>query len=131
MKLYLFLLICLIPPASAETLSDHQWKRRVLVITQSNDKLAAKLTAARAELSERDLEVLVLNGPVGIGKLPDPKFAEELRERLRVKRDLAEVILMGKDGSTVLRWSTGEFTVNDLLGRIDSMPMRRLEMKSK
>jgi hypothetical protein len=130
MKLCFFLLICLIPPASAEVLLDYQWKRRVLVITQSNDKLAAELTAARAELSERDLEVFVLSGPVGIGKLPDPKFAEELRERLQVKRDLAEVTLLGKDGGTVLRWSAGEFIVNDLLGRIDSMPIRRREMES-
>lgn len=129
MKLCFFLLICLIPPASAETLSEYQWKRRVLVITQSNDKLAAELTAVRAELLERDLEVFVLSGPVGIGKLPDPKFAEELRERLRVKRDLAEVILLGKDGRTVLRWSAGEFAVNDLMGRIDRMPMRRREME--
>lgn len=129
MKRCVFFLICLIQPASAETLADYQWKRRLLVVTQSNNDLAAKLEAARSELSERDLEVFILSGPVGLGKSPAPKLAEELRERLRVKRDLAEVILLGKDGRTVLRWSAGEFTLTALFGRIDTMPMRRREME--
>jgi Domain of unknown function (DUF4174) len=131
MKLCLFLFVCLTPPLFAGKLADYQWKKRLLVVTVGNKNIAAALMAAKAGLLERDLEVFVLSGPVEPGKAPGDAFAKEIRARLKVRRDLPEVILLGKDGSTILRWKTDRFSVDALFASIDAMPMRRREMESK
>jgi hypothetical protein len=131
MKLCLFLFVCLIPSLFAETLDDYRWKKRLLVVTGSSHELAARLKDAKQGLLERDLEVLVLAGPVGIWKSPDSSLAGELRERLKVRADPPEVILLGKDGRTILRWKADRFTVEALFASIDAMPMRKREMESK
>ena len=131
MKFCLFLFVCLVPSSFAETLSDYQWKKRLLVVTVGNKKISAALVAAKAGLLERDLEVYVLSGPVEPWKSPDDALAQELRARLKVRRDLPEVILLGKDGSTILRWKADRFKVDALFASIDGMPMRKREMESK
>ncbi len=127
MKVCFVLLLCLVTPMLAETLADYQWKKRLLVVTEGSKELAAGLESSKAGLIERDVEVFVLRGPAGTGKVPSAELAKELRERLKVRAESSEVILLGKDGRTVLRWATGEFTVAVLFARIDAMPMRKQE----
>lgn len=127
-KVCLVLLMCLMTEVIAGTLAEYQWKKRLLVVTEGSKELAAGLESSKAGLIERDVELIVLNGPPGSGKVPSAALAKELRERLNVRAESPEVILLGKDGRTVLRWGVGEFTVAALFARIDAMPMRRQEM---
>jgi len=131
MKRSILLGICLVSPVFAQALADYQWQKRVLVVTQASDELAATLTASKVGLVERDVEVLVLAGPVGCGKVPAAPLVAELHARLNVQADQPEVILLGKDSHTVLRWPVKKFTVAALFRSIDAMPMRKREIDGK
>ncbi len=131
MKSFLCLFLGLMSPVTAATLEDYRWKKRLLVVTDGTDELAARLARSKDGLAERDLEVFVLRGPLGIGKNPAAGLEKELQERLKVVPDVPEVILLGKDGRTVLRWRAERFTVDILFAAIDAMPMRRQEMNPK
>jgi hypothetical protein len=50
---------------------------------------------------------------------------------LKLRDGVAEVLLLGKDGQTTVRWKAAEFTVEALFARIDAMPMRRAEMRER
>ncbi len=131
MKRLSLLALCLISPVAAETLADFQGKKRLLVVTEGSQQLATGLANSKAGLIERDVEVFVLTGPTGYGRRPDSELAKELRGRLHVRQDVAELILLGKDGHTVLRWTAGKFTFAVLFGSIDAMPMRKQEMRAR
>lgn len=125
------LILSVLSLGAAESLADFRWKKRVLLVTLGSDALAGELTRAKAGLLERDVELFTLQGPPGPGRIPEAALANELRKRLKAWEDLAEVILLGKDGGTTLRWKLGEFSVNALFASIDTMPMRKREMKSR
>jgi len=131
MKISFLLVLCLSLPAFAETISEFRWKKRLLVITEGNKQLATALIDSKAGLAERDLEVFVLSGPVGCGRVPTTPLGNELRKRLGVQNDHPEVILLGKDGHTILRWKVAKFTMANLFGSVDAMPMRKQEMNLK
>jgi hypothetical protein len=48
---------------------------------------------------------------------------------LKIRDGVAEVLLLGKDGQTILRWTADEFTITALFAKIDAMPMRKAEMQ--
>ncbi len=129
MKSILCIMILGISLISAATLDDFKWKKRILVVTRSNAGLEKILKADQPGLGERDLEVFVLEGKPEVGKSPEPALAKELRTRLKVNDEIAEVLLLGKDGRTTLRWKVADFTTAKLFAAIDSMPMRKQEMK--
>lgn len=114
---------------AAETLEDFRWKKRLLVMTESIPELSAKLETAKEGLAERDVEVFVLRGAPGPWKTPDPALSKALAERLKLDGKRAEIVLLGKDGRTSLRWSPEGFGVDLLFRQIDAMPMRQKEMK--
>jgi hypothetical protein len=117
--------------AAADPLEDFRWKRRLLVVTASDEALVGKITPELSGMVERDVRIFVLSGPASYGEVPAPALAKELRKRLKVRSDLAEVLLLGKDGSTTLRWKVGEFSVAALFARVDAMPMRQREMRKQ
>jgi hypothetical protein len=129
MKSVLCLMMLGVSLISAETLDDFKWKKRILVVTRSNAELEQVLKADHSGLGERDLEVFVLDGEPEVGKSPEPALAKELRTRLKVNDEIAEVLLLGKDGRTTLRWKLADFTTAKLFAAIDAMPMRKQEMK--
>lgn len=131
MKYCAAILVCSSLAVSAQALEDYQWKKRVLVVSHGNKELAAALAAATAGLVERDVEVFVLSGPLGNGKLPAAALALQLREHLKIQADTPEVVLLGKDGRTVVRWAARDFKVAALFATIDAMPMRKREMKTE
>ena len=120
----LLLSICLTHAMAAETLNDFLWKKRLLVVTGQPAATRASLDSSKAGLSERDIRIFFLSEP-GI----DPALARQLRERLKVRPGVEEVLLLGKDGRTTLRWKVGKFTIADLFANIDAMPMRKSEMR--
>jgi Domain of unknown function (DUF4174) len=131
MKVCVLIFACLSPAVMAQSLDDYQWKKRVLVVTHGSKELAAELVAATTSLAERDVEVFVLSGPLGNGKVPVVVLGLQLRERLKIQPDKSEVVLLGKDGRTVVRWVARDFKVAALLASIDAMPMRKREMKQE
>ena len=126
-----FSLLCLLLTASgmaAESLNDFRWKKRLLVVTGGPAALRTELSKQEAGLVERDVRVFILNEP---GKAPDKALAAELRDRLKIRDGVAEVLLLGKDGQTTLRWKADEFTIAALFAKIDAMPMRKAEMQGR
>jgi hypothetical protein len=112
----------------AETLNDFRWKQRLLVVTGGPAALRTELAKQEAGLVERDVRVFILDDPANA---PDKALAAELRERLKIRDGVAEVLLLGKDGQTTLRWKADEFTITALFAKIDAMPMRKAEMRER
>jgi hypothetical protein len=114
---------------AGQTVADFQWKKRLLVVTRADEALGKQLADAPGRLCERDVEVFVLNGPVGPGKRPTDELATSLRELLKLDpAEVDQVILLGKDSRTTVRWKRTEFSPNALFRTIDAMPMRRRDM---
>lgn len=113
---------------TAETLNDFRWKQRLLVVTGGPAALRTQLAKQEAGLIERDVRVFILDEPA---KAPDKALAAELRNRLKIRDGVAEVLLLGKDGQTTLRWKVDEFMITALFAKIDAMPMRKAEMQER
>jgi hypothetical protein len=126
MKFPTLLLFLTITGVSAETLDDFRWKHRLLVVTGGPATMRAQLAREAAGLTGRDVKIFILDEPE---KAPGKVLAGELQERLQLRDGVAEVLLLGKDGQTTVRWKAAEFTVEALFARIDAMPMRRAEMR--
>jgi hypothetical protein len=125
MKVLLFPVItCLVTMiAFAETdLSSFHWKNRVLVVLAPSDRdprlreQQAIAAEAAAGFSERDLIVVAEIGTEG-----------SLHRRFGTKVGDFQVVLVGKDGRSTLRWSK-PVSSEVLFSVIDKMPMRRDEM---
>ncbi len=109
--------------AEAQDPADHAGRSRVLlVLAAPGDARTAEqagiVAEARAGAAERDL---VLVEPAA----PDQA---RLRRRYGVAPDAFAVLLIGKDGSVKLR-SAEPLTAKTLFDTIDTMPMRREEMR--
>lgn len=131
MKLCITLLLCSFGAVTAQALEDFRWKKRLLVVSEGTKGLATALIDSKAGLAERDVEVFVLSGQPGIWKVPAAELLLQLRGHLKIQPDLPEVVLLGKDGHTVVRWAVRDFKVAALFSTIDAMPMRKREMKAE
>jgi hypothetical protein len=118
--------------AAPDPLKPLQWKARVLVVSapKGDDAgLRAQDSILKSESdgqAERDLKVIRLVGAQG----PTGVDAPALRERLSLPPDRFEVVLVGKDGATVLR-RRQPISLGELFDRIDAMPMRRDEIRRR
>lgn len=89
-------------------IKKYQWKNRVIILkdksseTPTIKKARERLQRQHAELAERDVIILE-------DKAPD-----------------FQIELYGKDGGK--KWES-EFTIKEIVEKIDSMPMRQDEMK--
>lgn len=124
--------------AAAYHLSQHQWRHRLLFLVahDSNDPdLSAKqreIELQRDALFDRDVRVFLLlpeNGFVDDDALPTLTVAR-LREQLEVTPEDRLLILMGKDGG-IKRRTELHTDLRDIFLQIDSMPMRRDEIRAK
>ena len=127
--------------ADPDPLSAYRWEHRLLVVYVPDTELGrTTLEALRRSLNERMQDVLardLLIVPVGDRtRLEDamrPAVDLGAPERLDVRRRLglqgqgAQLLLIGKDGTVKARQSEGAFDLERLLDLIDSMPMRRAE----
>jgi hypothetical protein len=118
--------------AVGNPLKAFQWKARVLVVSAPS-KIDRQYLAQTEMLAhdpegrkERALEIIPLVGD-GEGM---PFDVSALRERLSLPADRFEVVLVGKDGTVVLR-RHGPLALGELFTRIDAMPMRRAELRKR
>ncbi len=98
-------------------------------------QLVAQLHLLRdhpAAVQDRDLVPVALpyRGAQASAARLSPEEAEEVRRRFHVKPGEFAVVLIGKDGGAKLR-SGKPVSIEALNGKIDAMPMRKDEMRSK
>lgn len=120
-------------------LSQFQWKNRLLFLFAPNrshplfDALQKSIAIEQAEVADRDLVVFEIleSGPSRMDLTDlDSQVAQSLRDKFDVRGDQFAVILVGKDGGIKLN-QQDETRLDDIFGLIDSMPMRREEMRQK
>jgi len=128
MKFLAILLSLTVGESIGGELNDFRWKQRILVVTSSSLSLQVNLVKDEVGLLERDVRVFILDDPE---KAPSASLTAELKQRLKIRDGVDEVLLLGKDGRTILRWRAEEFTLPALFLKIDSMPMRKVEMQER
>jgi len=118
--------------AAPDPLKPLRWRARVLVVSApkgDDPGLRAQDAILKGDVDgqvERDLKIIRLVGADG----PTGMDAQAARERLSLPPDRFEVVLVGKDGATVLR-RRQPISLDDLFNRIDAMPMRRDEIRKR
>jgi hypothetical protein len=123
---------------SAQDLSSHEWKDRLLIILTSDN--SKKLYSDQMEILNEDIKGLKERKLVIYSVMPNQykkgiqteKWIQSnlLNDRFREDKKSFEVILMGLDGGIKLRQSE-VLSLEKLYGTIDAMPMRRNEIQNK
>ena len=126
-------------PAAGSDLGAYRWKSRLLLIFSPSashpvlEELERILAMNHAEVIDRDLVIFRVyeDGPSKAGQQPlSPEDSEKLRRRYKINTGRLTVILIGKDGGIKLvRQHRAD--LQEIFDLIDSMPMRRQEMREK
>lgn len=130
----LALSIFLIAIAGAQTMntvSDLQWKNRIILVQAQGDGGDALKTLgdSRDAIADRDIIWFVVTDGGMESNLPDvsPAMAESVQETLSGQPQTARVILIGKDGG--IKDRSDRLDLEGLFAQIDRMPMRIQEMR--
>lgn len=122
---------------NAQSLKEYQWKNRILLLfdeSRTSEALKSQLEKfpdLRKEMIERDL-ILFIVADKGIftqeGQ-PQDMPLKDAYDTAQVPEKFRGIVLIGKDGGVKLR---KDFVINPQLvfDLIDSMPMRKAEMRS-
>jgi len=120
-------------------LDQYRLKNRLVLIFAPSSvdasylKQKKELGGKAYELEDRDIIIVELleSGKSTIGKLPLTNEQQSyLRKEFEIPDDDFTFLLIGKDGTAKLR-STETVSTDNLFALIDSMPMRREEMRMK
>ncbi|MGB7394396.1 MAG: DUF4174 domain-containing protein [Pricia sp.] len=121
---------------SAQSLGDFQWKNRILLLVDAkpdSEALQSQLsefTSNRNGLKERSLIIFRVtpDAVYAADESPSEMEAKDIYDRYDLALDFSGTILIGKDGGSKMKkpFEVSAKTVFDL---IDSMPMRRAEMR--
>jgi hypothetical protein len=114
------------------SLSDYQWKNR-LILVKAEDEDASEietLRSARAGVDDRDIVWFVNTGSdvVSNQKSLSSSLESDVRALLEESRADEKVLLIGKDGGIKSRESS--LDLDAIFRRIDAMPMRIREMRA-
>ncbi len=117
---FLFVIFTTTTMAQNDNLDDFKWRNRIVLVNTSEDtKLFAKqikmLAVQKKEMAERKIILL---------KSTDYVLTKSVEGEL----SKSDIILIGLDG-TIQRSRNTPYTAEELFMIIDSMPMRRSEMK--
>ena len=123
---------------SAQPLADHRWNDRLILIFGSKEnaslanKQVEKFQNVTEGLLDRDLLIYRINeeGVVGPKGKQDKSIANWFYEHYSVGKNAFQVLLIGKDGGEKLR-ENNLVTPEKIYALIDTMPMRRAEMRQK
>ncbi len=131
--LFTFLSVLMTMGATSQELKDYRWKNRILLLCEKDKALVQSEKQVRAfeafpkELEERKLVILIYRNGILMDK--DFKILKNNVYSLENK-GFQKVLLIGLDGG--VKWE-GELPVkpDKIFEIIDSMPMRRAEMKGR
>lgn len=112
-----------------ENLNDFKWKKRIVLLKESDDAGIKQLRETAEKIKDRDIIWFRLkNGEIKTnfdGELSE-NFADYL-ENEYFKKFEVNVFLIGKDGG--IKSKDKELNLKNYFGQIDSMPMRQREMQ--
>lgn len=118
--------------AETELLKSFRWEHRIILFQAPMEKessIIAKFEASKTALDERHILWFLIGGDSLStnydGVLPE-SFPAMLSEAYFSQSDEIAVYLIGKDGG--LKAQQKDLDLKELFRRVDSMPMRRLEM---
>ena len=132
LTLMLLLITLTTQGAGMNSLSDYQWKNR-LILVQAADKNGGEidtLRSARAEVDDRDIIWFVNTGADLVSNQDgvSSSLESEIKALLDQFRSDERVLLIGKDGGMKSREPS--LDLDAIFRRIDRMPMRMREMRS-
>jgi hypothetical protein len=113
-------------------LDPWQWKQRILLVdgrADDLDDLLLLMEAEQAGIKERHLLWFILTGH-GVRTNTDDPLPEAFAEKIikdHFEGSDAKAVLVGKDGGVKMR--EPYLDLAEVFARIDSMPMRRAEMR--
>lgn len=121
---------------AARLLEELQWRYRPLFIFAPHPEappyreLQQAIERLRGAIEEREMALIEVfdNGVRWRQRRFQPEVAHELRQRFGVAAGEFQLLLVGKDGGVKARKSSGE-ALAELFALIDTMPMRRQEMR--
>lgn len=134
-------LLASISPSQAQSfdLNEYRWKNRLLVVFAEHENatdyqsLVRNVQSLRDEFSDRDMVLISLfeKGTSMAAEAPiSPEASQSLRKQFKVASGDYTVYLIGKDGGVKQRGGS-EIRIESLFALIDTMPMRRSEMRRK
>ena len=113
-----------------QTINDFKWNSRLIVLVNINDKIINNnLEMFKDQLIERDVVILKIND--------ESAFIDNLEMKNVFYKSLSKIIdtnksnsiyLIGKDGKIKNEYNEN-INLESVIKRIDSMPMRKREMK--
>ena len=112
-------------PAQSMTVKDYLWKNRVIITFSSDEQHIERLSVKeqidlhRCKFRERDL--------VHIDLIQGSAEFDEMSRKFSVSGEGFQLLLIGKDGGVKKRTST--VSLEEVFSLIDTMPMRRREMR--
>jgi hypothetical protein len=119
-----------------DAVSDFRWKYRLIIVfSQGSDTLAIEILLAREKelIVERDiLWFVVTRNSVSsnYSECVNETLASSMRDQFQSEQSTdIDVVLVGKDGK--IKHRANSLDTIDLYFRIDQMPMRQSELKSK
>lgn len=121
----------------AQRMTDHLWENRVLFLFSPDEKQAdfqeqyQAFMASKEQVQDRDLVVYRVFKESGFTSAGKPLAEEKInswRKKWKVQPDDFLLVLVGKDGGTKYR-SSKKIDPSVIFDLIDSMPMRRAEMR--
>ena len=113
-----------------QTMNDFKWNNRLIVLVNVNDKMINyNLEMFKDQLIERNVVILKINN--------ESAFIDNLEMKNVFYKSLSKIIdtnksnsiyLIGKDGKIKNEYNEN-INLESVIKRIDSMPMRKREMK--
>jgi len=133
MHYILILSISLLHQGTINPFAPYRWENRVIVIngpTELVKKQVQVLEVDKPGMDDRDIVLFNLTGQDS-SLSPKTDFdVKEIQSFLKLDSKVFQFILIGKDGGVKLR-SDKIISLERVFGLIDSMPMRRAEMRRK
>jgi hypothetical protein len=113
-------------------LGPYRWKNRILVVYNTGDEFKKSQKEILEQdipgLLDRDIIVLGLGGVHEPYKIVNSSDLNELKKAHEIGE--SSIALFGKDGTVKAIWNR-TVSISELFDIIDSMPMRRREMREK
>ena len=143
-RIFLLTLICLFYiNLNGQNLEQHRWENRIVIIKtkeKQSEKYQQQLkefSNSKEEFSDRKLVLYQIIGDQyklidfkNIDRKESEKTVINLKEEVLRTKEEFEIILIGLDGGIKLQ--TTEILMKEgLFNRIDGMPMRRAELRSR